>query len=133
MLISHRSIWTTGKYAQAFRRDYSQICVSVKIKISHHISGGTASRRQFQAVMCSVVGVFVSEIDVKGKILPELGRARHGVVEYHLGMAVVELGHDGSEMPAVDLLAEILRRSLRKAKKKVRVATWKRPRAARTI
>lgn len=63
-----------------------------------------------------------------------------GEIRYHqaleaeyLGIAVIELGHDGSEMPAVDLLASTLRSALRSVKKKVRVTTWKSPRSTRPI
>jgi dinuclear metal center YbgI/SA1388 family protein len=51
--------------------------------------------------------------------------------EYH-GIAIVELGHDRTEMPAVDLLARLIRGGLAAAGASVPVAIYKEPRAART-
>jgi dinuclear metal center YbgI/SA1388 family protein len=50
----------------------------------------------------------------------------------HHGIAIVELGHDRTEMPAVDLLARLIRRGLAAAGASVPVAIYKEPRAART-
>ena len=50
----------------------------------------------------------------------------------HLGMGIIELGHDRSEMPAVDIMAKALRQGLAQAERKIRVHTYKRPRTART-
>ena len=50
----------------------------------------------------------------------------------HLGMGIIELGHDRSEMPAVDIMARALRKGLLQAGKKIRVHTYKRPRTAST-
>jgi hypothetical protein len=50
----------------------------------------------------------------------------------HHGLAIVELGHDRTEMPAVDLLARLIRGGLAAVGASVPVATYKEPRAART-
>lgn len=50
----------------------------------------------------------------------------------HHGIAIVELGHDRTEMPAVDLLARLIRRGLAVVGASVPVAIYKEPRAART-
>jgi len=50
----------------------------------------------------------------------------------HYGIAIVELGHDRTEMPAVDLLARLIRGGLAAAGATVPVAIYKEPRAART-
>jgi len=50
----------------------------------------------------------------------------------HHGIAIVELGHDRTEMPAVDLLARLIREGLAAAGTAVPVAIYKEPRAART-
>ena len=50
----------------------------------------------------------------------------------HHGIAIVELGHDRTEMPAVDLLARLIRGGLAAAGASVPVAIYKEPRAART-
>jgi len=49
----------------------------------------------------------------------------------HHGIAIVELGHDRTEMPAVDLLARLIRGGLAAAGASVPVAIYKEPRAAR--
>lgn len=49
----------------------------------------------------------------------------------HHGIAILELGHDRTEMPAVDLLARLIRAGLRAARSGVPVGTYKQPRAAR--
>lgn len=49
----------------------------------------------------------------------------------HHGLAIVELGHDRTEMPAVDLLARMIREGLAAAGARVPVSTCKEPRAAR--
>jgi dinuclear metal center YbgI/SA1388 family protein len=49
----------------------------------------------------------------------------------HCGVAIVELGHDRTEMPAVDLLARLIREGLAAARPSVPVAIYKEPRAAR--
>ena len=51
----------------------------------------------------------------------------------HHGIAIVELGHDRTEMPAVDLLARLIRGGLAAAGASVPVAIYKEPRAARTV
>jgi putative NIF3 family GTP cyclohydrolase 1 type 2 len=50
----------------------------------------------------------------------------------HHGIAIVELGHDRTEMPAVDLLARLIRGGLAAAGSPVPVAIYKEPRAAQT-
>jgi len=50
----------------------------------------------------------------------------------HHGIAIVELGHDRTEMPAVDLLARLIRGGLAAAGAAVPVVIYKEPRAART-
>lgn len=50
----------------------------------------------------------------------------------HHGIAIVELGHDRTEMPAVDLLARLIRGGLAAVGATVPVAIYKEPRAART-
>jgi dinuclear metal center YbgI/SA1388 family protein len=52
----------------------------------------------------------------------------------HAGIAVIELGHDRTEMPAVPLLARIVREGLGGAGSSApRVTVYKEPRAARTL
>ena len=50
----------------------------------------------------------------------------------HHGLAIVELGHDRTEMPAVDLLARLIREGLAAAGARVPVASYREPQAART-
>jgi dinuclear metal center YbgI/SA1388 family protein len=50
----------------------------------------------------------------------------------HHGVAIVELGHDRTEMPAVDLLARLIRGGLAAVGASTPVAVYKEPRAART-
>ena len=50
----------------------------------------------------------------------------------HHGLAIVELGHDRTEMPAVDLLARLIRKGLAAVGTPRPVAIYKEPRAART-
>jgi putative NIF3 family GTP cyclohydrolase 1 type 2 len=49
----------------------------------------------------------------------------------HHGLAIVELGHDRTEMPAVDLLARLIREGFAAAGARVPVATYREPPAAR--
>ncbi|HWR98806.1 MAG TPA: Nif3-like dinuclear metal center hexameric protein, partial [Candidatus Methanoperedens sp.] len=49
----------------------------------------------------------------------------------HHGLAIVELGHDRTEMPAVGLLARLIREGLAAAGARVPVATYREPQAAR--
>jgi putative NIF3 family GTP cyclohydrolase 1 type 2 len=51
----------------------------------------------------------------------------------HLGMGVVELGHDRSEMPAVDLMAKAIRKSLARRAGTAAVHTYRRPGAAKVL
>jgi len=51
----------------------------------------------------------------------------------HLGVGVIEVGHDRSEMPAVDLLASALRKAPRLRAKGLRVHVYRRPRSARPL
>jgi dinuclear metal center YbgI/SA1388 family protein len=48
----------------------------------------------------------------------------------HHGLAIVELGHDRTEMPAVDVLSRLIREGLAAAGAAVPIATYKEPRAA---
>ena len=50
----------------------------------------------------------------------------------HHGLAIVELGHDRTEMPAVDLLARMIREGLAAAGARLPVASYREPQAART-
>ncbi len=49
----------------------------------------------------------------------------------HLGMGIVELGHDRSEMPGVDLLAAALGKDARLKKAGLKVHVYRRPRTVR--
>jgi dinuclear metal center YbgI/SA1388 family protein len=49
----------------------------------------------------------------------------------HHGLAIVELGHDRTEMPAVDLLARLIRAGFAAARVRVPVAIYREPQAAR--
>jgi putative NIF3 family GTP cyclohydrolase 1 type 2 len=49
----------------------------------------------------------------------------------HHGIAIVELGHDRTEMPAVDLLARLIRGGLAAARTTLPVAIYREPQAAR--
>ena len=49
----------------------------------------------------------------------------------HHGIAIVELGHDRTEMPAVDLLARLIRKGFSAAAGAVPVVIYREPRAAR--
>jgi dinuclear metal center YbgI/SA1388 family protein len=49
----------------------------------------------------------------------------------HHGLAIVELGHDRTEMPAVDVLSRLIREGLAAAGAALPIAIYKEPRAAR--
>ena len=51
----------------------------------------------------------------------------------HLGMGVIELGHDRSEMPAVDLMAKAIRKGLARRAGTAAVHTYRRPGAAKVL
>jgi len=80
-----------------------------------------------------------------GRLVPPAARAGAdvlvtGEVRYHNmreaehhGIGVVELGHDRTEMPAVGILARIIREGLAAAGARLPLATYQEPRAARTL
>lgn len=109
--------------------------IAKKTGATARLSGARRSRVCRVAVVPGSGGSLLRQAARLGADTLVTGEVRyHQALEAgHLGVAVVELGHDGSEMPAVDLLAGALRTSLRQGKMNVRVGTWKSPRSARAI
>lgn len=101
-------------------------------KTEVRLSGRPPSVVTRVAVVPGSGGSYLQEARRRGTEIMVTGEVRyHQMLEAeHLGVGIMELGHDRSEMPAVGLLAGAVRRGLRKEKKVVRVHTYKRPRAA---
>lgn len=99
------------------------------------LTGATRRRADRVAVVPGSGGSLLRQAAGVGADTLVTGEIRyHQALEAeHFGIAVIELGHDGSEMPAVNLLASTLRSALRSMKEKVRVTTWKSPRSTRPI
>jgi len=98
------------------------------------ISGRPPGRMRKVAVVPGSGGSYLGEAARLGAGALVTGEVRyHQMLEAeHLGMGIIELGHDRSEMPAVDIMAKALRKGLVQAGKKIRVHTYKRPRTAST-
>jgi dinuclear metal center YbgI/SA1388 family protein len=98
------------------------------------ISGRPPGRIQKAAVVPGSGGSYLGMAARLGAQALVTGEVRyHQMLEAeHLGMGIIELGHDRSEMPAVDIMAKALRKGLVQAGKKIRVHTYKRPRTAST-
>jgi len=98
------------------------------------VSGARVSRVQTVAVCPGSGGRLVPLAAAAGADVFVTGEVRyHNMREAeHHGIAIVELGHDRTEMPAVDLLARLIRGGLAAAGAAVPVAIYKEPRAART-
>lgn len=96
------------------------------------VSGRAPGRIVRAAVVPGSGGSYLHEAARLGAEVLITGEVRyHQMLEAeHLGMGIIELGHDRSEMPAVDLMAGVLRKGLGKDAKKIRVHTFKRSRTA---
>jgi len=97
------------------------------------VSGARVPRLNTVAVCPGSGGRLVPLAAASGADVFVTGEVRyHNMREAeHLGIAIVELGHDRTEMPAVDLLARLIRRGLAAAGASIPVAIYKEPRAAR--
>ena len=98
------------------------------------VSGARPARVRTVAVCPGSGGRLVPVAAAAGADVFVTGEVRyHNMREAeHFGIAIVELGHDRTEMPAVDLLARLIRGGLAAAAPAVPVAIYKEPRAART-
>ncbi len=98
------------------------------------VSGARVSKVRTVAVCPGSGGRLVPLAAAAGADVFVTGEVRyHNMREAeHHGIAIVELGHDRTEMPAVDLLARLIRGGLAAAGASVPVAIYKEPRAART-
>ncbi|MHB8836246.1 MAG: Nif3-like dinuclear metal center hexameric protein [Candidatus Methylomirabilia bacterium] len=98
------------------------------------VSGARVPRVRTVAVCPGSGGRLVPLAAASGADVFVTGEVRyHNMREAeHHGIAIVELGHDRTEMPAVDLLARLIRVGLAAAGASVPVAIYKEPRAART-
>lgn len=98
------------------------------------VSGARVKRVRTVAVCPGSGGRLVPLAAAAGAEVFVTGEVRyHNMREAeHYGIAIVELGHDRTEMPAVDLLARLIRGGLAAAEASVPVAIYKEPRAART-
>jgi dinuclear metal center YbgI/SA1388 family protein len=99
------------------------------------ISGARVPRVRTVAVCPGSGGRLVPLAAAAGADVFVTGEVRyHNMREAeHHGLAIVELGHDRTEMPAVDLLARLIRGGLAAAGAPLPVAIYKEPRAARTV
>jgi hypothetical protein len=97
------------------------------------VSGSRPARVRTVAVCPGSGGRLVPAAAAAGAEVLVTGEVRyHNMREAeHHGIAVVELGHDRTEMPAVDLLARLIRGDLRAAGSGITIGTYKQPRAAR--
>jgi len=98
------------------------------------VSGARVRRVRTVAVCPGSGGRLVPLAAASGADVFVTGEVRyHNMREAeHHGIAIVELGHDRTEMPAVDLLARLIRGGLAAAGASIPVAIYKEPRAART-
>ena len=98
------------------------------------VSGARVPRVETVAVCPGSGGRLVALAAAAGADVFVTGEVRyHNMREAeHHGIAIVELGHDRTEMPAVDLLARLIRGGLAAVGASVPVAIYKEPRAART-
>jgi len=106
--------------------------LSRSFRAEARVSGRAPGRIVRAAVVPGSGGGYLHDAARQGAEVLITGEVRyHQMLEAeHLGMGVIELGHDRSEMPAVDLMAGALRKGLGKEMKKIRVGTFKRPRTA---
>lgn len=104
-----------------------------KLGAEVRISGKPPGRIRKAAVVPGSGGSYLAAAARLGARLLVTGEVRyHQMLEAeHLGMGIVELGHDRSEMPAVDIMARALRKGLAETGK-IRVRTYKRPKTAST-
>ena len=117
------------KYTE-FARHASEV-----FKAEVRVSGSPPSTVRRIAVVPGSGGSLVEAAAREGADLLVTGEIRyHQMLEAeNRGMGVVELGHDRSEMPAVDLLAGILRAGLPGRGKKLPVKTFRRSPAGRLL
>ncbi len=96
------------------------------------VSGRPPSKVTTVAAVPGSGGGYLQEASRLGAQVLITGELRyHQMLEAeHLGMGVVELGHDRSEMPAVDLMAKAIRNSLAR---RAAVHTYRRPGAAKIL
>jgi dinuclear metal center YbgI/SA1388 family protein len=106
--------------------------LAASFRAEARLSGRPPSRIERVAVVPGSGGSYLREAHSRGAELLVTGEARyHQMLEAeHLGVGIIELGHDRSEMPAVDLLAGVIRAGLPGRQKKIKVHTYRRPRAA---
>ncbi len=99
------------------------------------LTGRAPTRIDTVAVVPGSGGGLVSEVSHRGAQVLVTGEVRyHQMLEAeHLGLGVIELGHDRSEMPAVGLLAGIIRSGLAKEGKPVPVRTYRKPQTGRYL
>jgi hypothetical protein len=100
------------------------------------VSGKIPPRVRTVAVCPGSGGRLVEAASRAGADVFVTGEVRYNVMREaeHAGIAVVELGHDRTEMPAVGLLARIIREGLgRGAAASLPIGVYKEPRAARTL
>ena len=97
------------------------------------ISGRAPARISKVACVPGSGGGYVAMAHRLGAELLVTGEVRyHQALEAeHLGIGIAELGHDRSEMPAVDLLAATIRRGLKQMNGKIKVHTYRRREAVR--
>jgi len=105
-----------------------------KLGAEARVSGRPRGKIRRVAVVPGSGGSYLAEAAGGGAQVLVTGEVRyHQMLEAeHLGMGIIEFGHDRSEMPAVDIMARALRTGLGKEAKKIRVHTFKRPRTAST-
>jgi dinuclear metal center YbgI/SA1388 family protein len=99
------------------------------------ISGEPPAKVTKVAVVPGSGGGYVGEASRMGAQVLVTGEIRyHQMLEAeHLGVGVVELGHDRSEMPAVDLMAKAIRKGLPRRGGGTAVHTYRRPGAAKYL
>jgi hypothetical protein len=105
-----------------------------KLGAEARVSGKPKERIRKAAVVPGSGGSYLETAAENGAQVLITGEVRyHQMLEAeHLGVGIIELGHDRSEMPAVDIMARGLRKKLGNDAGGVGVYTFKRPKAART-
>jgi dinuclear metal center YbgI/SA1388 family protein len=106
--------------------------LAARFRTEARLSGRPPSSIERVAVVPGSGGSYLQEACRRGAELLVTGEVRyHQMLEAeHLGVGIIELGHDRSEMPAVNLLAGVIRAGLPGTQKKIKVNTYRRPRAA---
>jgi len=109
--------------------------LAAKFRADARLSGSPPSRVTRIAVVPGSGGGYLHEANRQGAEMLVTGEVRyHQALEAeHLGMGIIELGHDRSEMAAVDLLAGTIRRGLAGRSTTVKVDTYRRPKATAAL